>query len=183
MQEIERMRERQLIHEARYEMARWYQGIPESTLHAALDDATFAPGLRSAVQLLRHHGIVVGIASITWRFAVERYAQRWGIEHVLATGIDGPDEIDHVWPEHKGPWLEDLAQRHGVPLVRTAAVGDSSGDLGMLATAGLGYFVGETLPSDAHPDVLHRPGADLAELVADVLRRWEIRRPPSRGRR
>jgi len=175
MQEIEQMRQRELIHEARYEMARWYRGIPESTIHAALDDAIYAPGLEPAIRTLRDHDSLVGIASITWRFAVERYAARWNIEHVLATGLDERDEIDHVWPEHKGPWLQSMAERLGVPVARTAEVGDSSGDLGMLAVAGLGYFVGHGMPSEARPGVIDLPAADLSTIAVDVLERWNLR--------
>jgi phosphoserine phosphatase len=177
MQEIERLRQRELIHRARYEMAAWYRDLPESTLHAALDDAQFAPGLELAIRSLRDHGVVVGIASITWRFAVERYATRWQIDHVLATGLEGVDRIDHVWPEHKGPWLNALAAKYEVPRERTAAIGDSSNDLGMLAAAGLGYFVGSDLPGEARAEVLHRPAADLAEIAADLLARWGLRSP------
>ena len=67
-----------------------------------------------------------------------------------------------------------MEKRFGVPLARTTAVGESSGDLGMLADAGLGYFVGHAMPSTAHPQVIHLPAAELSNIAVDVLDRLRL---------
>lgn len=173
MQELERLKDRQDISVAREEMASWYRDVPSRVLLRSLEQVRFAPGLAAGIALLRSHGVAVGIASITWRFAVAHFADKLRIEHYLATHLQDSGAIDHVWPEHKARWVLDLAARLSVPLERTAAVGDSAGDYQMLGAVGKSIFVGAERPPQA--GWLHMPSADVEEVARHLIKEWALR--------
>ena len=75
MREFETLTLEGEIAAAREEMAAWYQSVPQAELIKLLESATIAPGASEGIGLLRQHGIVAGMASITWEFAVEWFAQ------------------------------------------------------------------------------------------------------------
>jgi phosphoserine phosphatase len=81
---------------AREEMARWYAGLSEVELCAALAAAEWAPGAREGIALLRAHGVEVAIASITWRFAVAWVGRSLGVARVLGTGLGPGGRVEHV---------------------------------------------------------------------------------------
>src|SRR5579883_1384117 len=89
---------------ARREMASWYRGYEPGQLHEMLKAARWAPGAREAVASLREAGCAIGIASITWRFAVAWFADQLGVEHYLGTGLSPAGEVDHVWGRDKAQW-------------------------------------------------------------------------------
>jgi phosphoserine phosphatase len=62
-----------------------------------------------------------------------------------------------------------LAQR-GVSMSDVAAVGDSPGDVPMLAAVGRPIFVGTALPAEI-PHSLHVPNADLRDIADLILAR------------
>jgi phosphoserine phosphatase len=171
MRRFEQAASEEAITEARREMARWYAGRTPQELCAALDAATWAPGAREGVALLRRHGVEVVIASITWRFAVEWVAVRLGVTHCLGTGLEPGGGVAHVWPRDKAPWLAELAGSLGVPRARTAAVGDSTSDAELLAGAELRFFVGCAAPPPL-PGLAHRPAGDIASIAREVLAAW-----------
>lgn len=173
MQQIERLRERQDMAAAREEMALWYRDVPRPLLIDALGRVQMAPGLDQGISMLQAHGVAVGIASITWDFAVQHFADRWGIEHYLATTLRDGGAIDHVWTEHKASWVLDLSARLGVPRERTAAIGDSAGDHAMLGVVGTPIFVGTGLPL---PEVscLHWPAANIEHVCRHLIDKWKL---------
>jgi phosphoserine phosphatase len=102
MQELERFRSREELQAAREEMAGWYRSASAGNLLRWLEGARFAEGAQNGVSLLRAHGVAVGIASITWSFAVEHFAGGLGVEYWLGTELQDSGEITHVWPEDNG---------------------------------------------------------------------------------
>jgi phosphoserine phosphatase len=173
MQEFERLKQREGISAAREEMASWYRDVPRSTLLQSLSQAQQAPGLAEGISLLQVHGVVIGIASITWHFAATYFADTLGIEHCLATVLQDSGAIDHVWPEHKAQWALDMAARLKVPLERTAAVGDSAGDYDMLGVVGTPIFVGVEPPP---PQVSwrHMPAANIEHVARHLIDVWAL---------
>ena len=81
--------------------------------------------------------------------------------------VSRADVVDHVWPEDKGRWLQEVAKEQELHQRELAAVGDSDGDREMLAAAGFRVFVGDTPPDI--PDVLHMPGADIYEVAERIV--------------
>lgn len=175
MRQLERFADNQELRAAREEMAGWYLSVGLATLPDLLNGARLAPGAEKGLALLRAHGVEVAIASITWSFAVEYFARRLGVGHCQGTELKESGEIRHIWPEDKARWVQELAVRPRVPFARTAAVGDSAGDLQMLGVVGVPVFVGRELPS-AQPGWLHFPEADIEAVAGHLVGAWKLSR-------
>jgi phosphoserine phosphatase len=131
-----------------------------------LSDLRLAPDSKEAFALLRRHGIVTAIVSITWSFAVEWFARRLRADYAHGTRlIDG--QVEHVWPADKGQWLRSLIERLDLPQQAVAAVGDSEGDRELLEAAGVRYCVGARRIDVA--DVVHLPRASMLEIAQRMV--------------
>lgn len=184
MRQLERFTSDGELRAAREEMAGWYQSVGLARLRDSLKGARLAPGTEQGLGLLRAAGVAVGIASITWSFAVEHFARVLGVQHWQGTVLEGSGEIRHVWPRDKALWVRELAERLRAPLERTAAVGDSVSDLPMLGAVGVPVFVGRELPS-AGPRWIHHPAGDIHAVATDLISIWKLSpnnplRPPPR---
>ncbi len=167
MREIEQLRDLAQIRAARQEMLGWY-GAPPEALFDKLS-LKIAPGAAEAFELLAQCGVPTAIVSITWSFAVERLARRLGASAWVGTDAQF-GAIQHFWPNDKPVWLARHASTLGIEMGQVAAVGDSHGDVPMLAAVGHPFFVGADLPSEiAHAH--HAPNADLREIARLVLAR------------
>lgn len=165
MREIEQLRDITQIRAARQEMLRWYRE-PLNSLCEKLT-VEIAPGVDEAFELLAQQGIRTAIVSITWSFAVEWFARRFGAGAWIGTGAQA-GEIQHFWPNDKPVWLARHANALGIELSEVAAVGDSHGDVPMLAAVGHPFFIGAELPTEiAH--AVHAPNADLREIAQRIL--------------
>jgi HAD superfamily phosphoserine phosphatase-like hydrolase len=170
MQHFETLTRPEDVESAREETAGWYRGIERSDLHSMLRDATPAPNAREAVELLRQHGFAVAIASITWEFAVAWFAEQFGISHYSGTGLLPDGRVVHEWPRDKPTRVVKLANDLGIPRERTAAVGDSAGDVPMLQAVRHPFFVGPRLPENlAH--AMHLHNADMLTLANFLIER------------
>jgi phosphoserine phosphatase len=157
------------IRRARATMAGWYRQHAPEILLAQLDQAQTAPGLKEGFAALRRANVKIALVSITWHFAVERLAQKWGADFAVGTGLRDDGTIEHFWPVDKAMWLSRLTDDLGLSLASVAAVGDSLGDVPMLAVAGRGYFVGAAAQNLA-AHVLHWPDARIDDIAHDLLR-------------
>jgi HAD superfamily phosphoserine phosphatase-like hydrolase len=160
------------IARARAEMAAWYGVLPRHALCASLERAEWAPGAHEAAARLRSAGVEVVIASITWEFAAQWLGRQIGVTRVLGTRLSDDGHVTHVWPADKAVWLRGLVSELGLPLARTAAVGDSPSDAELLGAAARRYYVGAEPPRDLS-DVVHRPAGDLAAIANDLLEGWQ----------
>ncbi|HEY2463332.1 MAG TPA: HAD-IB family phosphatase [Steroidobacteraceae bacterium] len=168
MLEIERLHDLAQLRAAREEMLSWY-GEPLGAQCEKLTDVDIAPGAHEAFELLGEQGIRTAIVSITWSFAVEWFARRFGAGAWIGTGVQA-GEIQHFWPSDKPVWLARHAKSLGLELSEVAAVGDSHGDVPMLAAVGHPFFVGADLPLEIGHAV-HAPNADLREIAHRILAR------------
>jgi HAD superfamily phosphoserine phosphatase-like hydrolase len=180
MREFEQYRSEAEIADARKQMTEWYEGHTLEALCAHLRNATWAPGARRAVRDLQKANIVVAIASITWQFAVEWFANQLSVCHRLGTELGSGGKITHVWGRDKARWLEELAGSYGIPRRRIAAVGDSSGDAEMLRAAHLRFYVG-AMPRPDIPSLVHIPNADLRVIADRIIATWANRAVEARG--
>jgi phosphoserine phosphatase len=151
---------------ARNTIAGWFRPFATDVLLRHVRDLSLAPGTEDAFDLLRSHHVTTATLSLTWKPAVDWFAQKLGAD--FAVGTSHLDEgIEHVWPEDKGRWLQDFATQHGLHQGQVAAVGDSEGDREMLAAATFRIFVGDQAPDI--PNVLHMPGADMYEVAKRII--------------
>jgi phosphoserine phosphatase len=160
------MRDVLAVAAAREAMAEWYRPYTHEELTAGLSDLSLASGTEEAFELLRRHGVVTAIVSITWSFAVEWFARRLRADYAHGTRlIDG--QVEHVWPADKGQWLRSLIERLDLPQQAVAAVGDSEGDRELLEAAGVRYCVGARKIEVA--DVVHMPRASILEIAQQIV--------------
>ena len=171
MSEFEKLESESEIADARQEMLSWYRERTRAELCAYLADATWAPGAKRAVRDLQRADMLVGIASITWRFAVEWFANQLDVRHYLGTDEQPDGAIAHVWGRDKARWLANLAGSYRIPRNRIAAVGDSTGDVDMLNAAHLRYFVGEARGPEI-PALVCMPNADLMLVAESIIDAW-----------
>lgn len=174
MQEIELLKTRAEMTAAREEMAIWHDGMTNSDIEKSLQAVNLAPGLESAFSLLREHGVIIAIASITCRFAIEHFAEKWGVEYYIGTDILPSGEIDHVWAEQKAQFVQKLSAQLNIPLARIAAVGDSSGDFDMLEIAGMPIYVG-TSSQQHQNDWLCLPNANIMDIAQHLIKEWNLK--------
>jgi phosphoserine phosphatase len=147
-------------------MAGWYRGHAVEELARSLDALPLAPGATEAFALLRRSGVATAIVSVTWLFAVERFAGRLGADYTYGTGLT-EHGIDHVWPEDKGLRLAELGHSLGLEREAIAAVGDSDGDRELLESAELRFFVGKDPPEI--PNLRHLPDANLLTIAKQIV--------------
>jgi len=168
MREFERLSTVAQITAARAEMADWYAGRSPAELCRPLADATLAPGVYAGFARLRRHGIATALVSITWDFAVAWFARLLNADYYVGTNLAADGTITHFWPEDKAHWIRTLAADLAIELDQVAAVGDSAGDVPMLQTVGLPFFVGQSVPpSLAH--VTHVPNGDIDQIARDII--------------
>lgn len=150
---------------ARTQMAAWLASSDRQAISRAIDLMPLAPGAEECFARLREVGVATGIVSITWQFAVLRFALRLGADFFVGTELQSTGEVRHFWPEDKATWTDSLARWLGLPLNRVAGVGDSLHDHAFLAIVGHPFYVGTDDPPDR---AQHLAGADL-DKVADMI--------------
>ena len=171
MRQFETLTQEAEIADARTQMARWYEGHSQDSLQNYLKEAKWAPGALQAVRELQQGNVLVAIASITWKFAVQWFADQLSVRHYIGTDIKEDGVIAHVWPRDKAQWLLDLVRHYEVSRSQVAAIGDSWGDAEMLRVANLSFFVGKT-PLPGLSSATHLPNADLRTVSQSILEAW-----------
>lgn len=167
MNEIEQLQERAAIAAARVELAGYYQSISHDELVAHVAGCQLAPGVQEGLALLRVHGLVTAVVSITWTFAVAWFAQQFGVDYWIGTGLTAAGDVTHFWPEDKSIWLANLMRELKLCPAQVAAVGDSTGDVAMLTAVAHGFYVGRELPADLA--VNHRPDGNILSIAQEII--------------
>ena len=164
MQAIERITDRDEMTAARVAMAEWYVDLERDLVLEWLDGAELAPGAVEGCERLRTAGVRLAIASITWEFAVARFAALFGADRWIGTTLESDGSVGHCWAETKAEWVCGLGDRS-----RIAAVGDTSGDVPMLSVVGLPIFVGGERPAELLTRAVHLPHADIRDVAEVIL--------------
>lgn len=121
------------------------KGLPESTLEEIAQTLNLTEGAETLILQLRRLGYKTAILSGGFSYFAERLQKRLGIDYVyanklpIANGVvTGEVELPIVDGQRKADLLREIAQREGISLEQTIAVGDGANDLPMLSIAGLG---------------------------------------------
>lgn len=121
------------------------KGLPESVLEEVADSLRLTEGAETLINQLRRLGYKTAILSGGFSYFAERLQERLGIDYVYANAlpvenglVTGGVKEPIVDGQRKADLLRELAQREGISLEQTIAVGDGANDLPMLAIAGLG---------------------------------------------
>ena len=120
-------------------------GVRESVFADVLAEVRPTRGAAELIEALHERGCRVGVVSGGFEEVAVPLAERLGIDHVAANRLETDDGVltgrvlgRIVDRQEKVRCLRTWAERDGVPMERTIAVGDGANDLGMLAAAGLG---------------------------------------------
>ncbi|MDD7813768.1 phosphoserine phosphatase SerB [Mycobacterium sp. CSUR Q5927] len=173
-------------------------GLPAGVIDEVAQQIELTPGARTTLRTLRRLGFKCGVVSGGFRQVIAPLADELKLDFVAANElevVDGKLTGRVIGPvvdrAGKADALREFAEKAGVPLEQTVAVGDGANDIDMLATAGLGVAfnakpalreVADASLSYPYLDtVLFLLGVTRAEIEAadahdGVLRRVEI--PP-----
>jgi phosphoserine phosphatase len=120
-------------------------GADISILNEVKDEITLTPGARTLIRTLHRLGHKVGVVSGGFLDVIEPLLNELNIDYYRANKLEAIDGkltgaitgaiIDR---EAKANALRDFADKEGVGLAQTIAIGDGANDLGMLEIAGLG---------------------------------------------
>ncbi len=121
------------------------QGLPVTVLEDIGKTLRLTEGAETLIAQLRRLGYKTAILSGGFSYFAEQLQQRLGIDYVYANALPVEDGLvtgqvqePIVDGQRKADLLRELAQREGISLEQTIAVGDGANDLPMLAIAGLG---------------------------------------------
>jgi phosphoserine phosphatase len=173
-------------------------GLPAEVLEEVADELELTAGARTTLRTLRRLGYHCGVVSGGFRQVVQPLADELMLDFVAANEleiVDGRLTGRLVGPiidrAGKARALRDFAEKAGVPLEQTVAVGDGANDIDMLTTAGLGVAfnakpalreIADASLSYPYLDTvlfvlgITRGEIEAADAVDGVLRRVEI--PP-----
>lgn len=121
------------------------KGLPVTVLEEIGESLRLTEGAETLIAQLRRLGYKTAILSGGFAYFAEQLQRRLGIDYVYANALPVADglvtgEVQEpiVDGQRKADLLRELAQREGISLEQTIAVGDGANDLPMLAIAGLG---------------------------------------------
>ncbi|MCV2491578.1 phosphoserine phosphatase SerB [Geodermatophilus sp. YIM 151500] len=145
-------------------------GLPVEVLDEVREALELTPGARTLIHTLQRLGFRCGIVSGGFTQITDPLAEVLGLDFAAANTLDVADgrltgglvgEI--VDRAGKARALVRFAERYGIPLEQTVAVGDGANDLDMLNTAGLG------IAFNAKPVVREQAHAALNQPYLDAV--------------
>ncbi|WP_457807729.1 phosphoserine phosphatase SerB [Kushneria sp. EE4] len=120
-------------------------GLSESVLEEVADGLELMDGLERLMTQLRRLGYRTAILSGGFTYFARYLQRRLGFDEVHANDlvikegvVTGDVHLPIVDAERKAVLLQEIAERQGIAIEQTVAVGDGANDLKMLAGAGLG---------------------------------------------
>jgi phosphoserine phosphatase len=121
------------------------QGLPETTLSAVAAQLPLTEGVESLFKTLKLLGYKTAILSGGFDYFGHALQAQLGVDHVSANRLEIVDGLltgrvlaPVVDAEAKARILRALADKEGISMAQTIAVGDGANDLEMLGAAGLG---------------------------------------------
>jgi phosphoserine phosphatase len=120
-------------------------GADISILNEVKDEIALTPGARTLIRTLHRLGHKVGVVSGGFLDVIEPLLNELNIDYYRANKLEvkegkltGAITGAIIDREAKANALRDFADKEGVGLAQTIAIGDGANDLGMLEIAGLG---------------------------------------------
>ncbi|MBM4282323.1 MAG: phosphoserine phosphatase SerB [Deltaproteobacteria bacterium] len=120
-------------------------GLPLAKVLQLTADLPLSEGAEDLLRVLKGLGFKTAVISGGFSFAAESLRLRLGLDYAYSNTLEVKDGkltgrvIEPiVGPQRKADLLDAVAQREGIPLAQTIAVGDGANDLLMLERAGLG---------------------------------------------
>lgn len=147
------------------------KGLSKQTLESVYDRIELHPGAAELVKALKADGIHTAICSGGFTFFANRFAERLGIDFVLANVLETDGDLaltgrvigPIVDADAKANKLKELANQLGLSLDQTAAIGDGANDLKVMNTAGLGIaYCAKPIVAEQTKSRIDTPGLEQA---------------------
>lgn len=144
------------------------KGMPLADVLKVASDPPVTEGAEELLRVLRGLGFKTAVISGGFSFAAETLRQRLGLDYAYSNQLEVKDQkltgrvLDPiVGPQRKADLLDAIAQREGISIEQTIAIGDGANDLLMLEKAGLGIaFHAKPKLRDAADTALTKGGLD-----------------------
>ena len=155
------------------------KGLPDSVLDEVASETLLTPGAQTLVRTLQRLGYVAAIVSGGFTQIINPIAAELGIDLVAANTLEVVDGMltgQVIGPivdrAGKAEALRRFAERVGVPVNQTVAIGDGANDLDMLGAAGLGIaFNAKPVVRDAADTALSVPYLDAVLFFLGISRK------------
>jgi phosphoserine phosphatase len=153
-------------------------GLSLGEVEAVRDGLTLTPGARTFVRTLRRLGFHVGMVSGSFTILTDRFITELGLEFAAANELEIIDGVvtgrvlgEIVDRAGKADALRRFAEKYGVPMSQTVAVGDGANDIDMLEAAGLGIAFNAKAALRAAADTsVNLPYLDTVLFVLGISR-------------
>ena len=153
-------------------------GLSEEAIDRVAERIVLTPGARTFVATLKRLGMTVGVVSGGFTVFTDRLVDRLQLDHAEANELEIVDGAltgelvgRIVDRERKAEVLRELAEKFGVPVEQSVAIGDGANDLDLLAAAGLGIaFNAKPVLRDAADTSLNVPYLDAALFLLGIPR-------------
>ncbi|MFI0428944.1 phosphoserine phosphatase SerB [Mariniflexile sp. HMF6888] len=121
------------------------KGLSEDVLHDVAVNLPLTKGAKRLIDTLKSYGFKTAILSGGFTYFGHYLQKELGIDYVYANQLEIKDGLltggyigEIVDGNKKAEYLKELAQKEGIDIDQTIAVGDGANDLPMLNLAGLG---------------------------------------------
>ena len=121
------------------------KGLSEDVLHDVAINLPITKGARRLIDTLKKYGFKTAILSGGFTYFGHYLQKELGMDYVYANQLEIKDGVltggylgDIVDGNKKAEYLKEIAQKEGIDISQTIAVGDGANDLPMLNLAGLG---------------------------------------------
>jgi phosphoserine phosphatase len=154
------------------------RGLPASILDDVAAELELTPGARTTVRTLKRLGYRCGVVSGGFRRVIDGLVAELGLDFCAANELEVADGLltgrvvgEIVDRPGKAVALRRFADRFGVPLEQSVAVGDGANDIDMLTTAGLGIaFNAKPALREVADTALSHPYLDAVLFVLGITR-------------
>ncbi len=154
-------------------------GLEASRLEELADRLKLTPGAHTLLNVLKKLGYKTAIVSGGFTFFTDRLRQQLGLDYAVANVleiVDGRLTGRIVGPvvdaQAKLRSLKEIAEREGIELAQTLAVGDGANDLLMLEAAGLGVaFNAKPIVREAADLSISQPNLDVLLYLIGIRER------------
>lgn len=154
------------------------EGVPVTALDEVYENLRYTPGARTMIRTLKRLGYRFALVSGGFTQIIERIAADLGIDYFAANELEVVDGrltgrvlgrvVDRAG---KAEALRRFADRAGINVKNTVAIGDGANDLDMLAAAGLGIaFNAKPLVRDQARTSLNVPYLDAIVYLMGITR-------------
>lgn len=154
------------------------RGLPASILDDVAAELELTPGARTTVRTLKRLGFRCGVVSGGFRRVIDGLVAELGLDFCAANELEVVDGLltgrvlgEIVDRPGKAVALRRFADRYGIPLEQSVAVGDGANDIDMLTTAGLGIaFNAKPALREVADTALSHPYLDVVLFVLGITR-------------